>query len=277
MPTYKKDTQALLPLGDAPATELVVEVAPGLVKEVPSLRAKFGVPPFSVLSVQSDYWRESNRQWTKEIGLRGCAAWGIETEMPMLDFPLDELPEGPGNKALPREIVGALFALIRQNKQAARNSTPSEFRFGLLPLSILSARGGFWQTYKRHWIHNIGLHGERGRSEIETTDGNTERVLGVGLSEGQARINASMEKYDAQKRRPDAVPGGGPKSVRRRAPKDLGKCFGSGNPGDLSAGFRDAESPKQPGDFIGAKVRDFDYYRRVEGTRPPLMPEEESK
>ncbi len=73
--------------------------------------------------------------------------------------------------------------------------------------------------------------------------------------------------------------------MRRRAQKDLGKCFGDGRvladalanrggPGDK----RDSESPKQSGDFIGAKVRDFDYYRRREGTRPPLSaPEEETK
>jgi hypothetical protein len=36
--------------------------------------------------------------------------------------------------------------------------------------------------------------------------------------------------------------------------------------------MRDPESPKQFGDFLGAKITDRDYYRRKAGTRPSLTP-----
>ncbi len=177
---------------------------------VPPLRRRFIVPPFSTLNQNAAYWKAENQKWRDR---------GLKFELPPENYVLDtgqlETFDEPINTIIER--------LIRQRAHLTNV-------FAVVPTSVLSARGGFWQKYKRYWIHTLGLHSERGRSEIETTDGNPDRVLGVGLSESQARINASMEKYAKQ---------------RRRARKNLGKCFGSGNPGDLSAGFRNAESAKQ--------------------------------
>lgn len=184
------------------------------------------MPPFSTLNQNATYWKAENQKW-RDIGLK----FELPPENYVLDTGQLETFDSDCNTLLERNMRARMGLKV----------------FCVVPTTVLSARGGFWQKYKRHWIYEIGLRGERGRSEIETIDGNPDRVLGVGLSESQARINASMEKYDEQGRKPDAVPGDGPKSVRRLAPKHLGKCFGSGNPGDLSTAFRNAESPKQPG------------------------------
>jgi DNA modification methylase len=116
-------------------------------------------------------------------------------------------------------------------------------RFIVSPFSVLDARKGRWQDRKRAWIA-IGVKGEEGRQDIdgannicsekwgrgaesEFYDKNPARCGGHGLSEGQERINATLTKYDQQKKSKDAVPGGGgPKSVRRLAAKDAGRCFG---------------------------------------------------
>ena len=67
-------------------------------------------------------------------------------------------------------------------------------RFIVSPFSVLDARRGRWQDRKREWIR-IGVKGEEGRQDIVASR--------------------------------DAVPGGGgPRSARRLAPKDAGRCFG---------------------------------------------------
>lgn len=159
-------------------------------------------------------------------------------------------------------------------------------RFVVPPFSVLDARGGRWQDRKREWIA-LGIKGEEGRVDIDGANNicsekwgrgaesefyanNDARCDGHGLSESQERLNAF-------KQRADAVPGGGgPNSARHLAAKDAGRCFGQ----DIMKGehvMRDPDAPKQPGDVLGAKVTDRDYYRRKEGTRPALDTERESE
>lgn len=97
-------------------------------------------------------------------------------------------------------------------------------RFGVVPFSVLSAREGYWQARKRQWIA-LGIKGEEGRQDTAGANNICSEQWGRG---------SASEFYDG-----DAVPGGGgPNSVRRLAPRDAGKCFGSGKPGDLQADFK---------------------------------------
>jgi len=109
-------------------------------------------------------------------------------------------------------------------------------RFIVPPFSVLDARQGYWQDRKREWIA-LGIKGEEGRQDTESANNicsdqwgrgaqsefyseNDARCAGHGLSESQERINGFKKKVDA-------VPGGGgPRSARRLAPKDAGRCFG---------------------------------------------------
>lgn len=109
-------------------------------------------------------------------------------------------------------------------------------RFVVSPFSVLDARRGHWQTRKREWIA-LGIKGEEGRQDIDGANNicsekwgrgaesdfyanNADRVAGHGLSESQERLNKITSSRDA-------VPGGGgPRSVRRLASKDAGRCFG---------------------------------------------------
>ncbi len=175
MPRYAKPTQPSLFLESAPDIDAGILAEKVQAEKNPPLRAKFQVPPFSVLSVQSDYWRKLNEEWVREIGLPPAASWGYDTEMPMLDITLDDRPEGLN--PLPASVISGLFTLTQQARRVLRESNTDIPFFLVPPLSIMSARGGHWQEFKRYWINVIGLHGERGRSEIETTDGNVDRVL----------------------------------------------------------------------------------------------------
>lgn len=125
-------------------------------------------------------------------------------------------------------------------------------RFIVPPFSVLDARQGYWQDRKRQWIA-LGIKGEEGRQDTQAANNicsdqwgrgaqsefyeeNDARCAGHGLSESQERLNGFKKKVDA-------VPGGGgPRSARRLAPKDAGKCFGSGRPGDLQADFQDRKN-----------------------------------
>lgn len=108
-------------------------------------------------------------------------------------------------------------------------------RFTVPPFSVLEPRQGYWQQRKRLWV-KLGIKGEEGRQDIDAAQNicspewnrgkesefytaNPERCDGHGLSESQERLNAFKSKADP-------VPGGGPHSVRRLAPKDAGRCFG---------------------------------------------------
>lgn len=109
-------------------------------------------------------------------------------------------------------------------------------RFIVSPFSVLDARRGRWQDRKREWIR-IGVKGEEGRQDIDGANNicsekwgrgaesefyanNPDRCAGHGLSESQERLDKVVASRDA-------VPGGGgPRSVRRLAPKDAGRCFG---------------------------------------------------
>lgn len=111
-----------------------------------------------------------------------------------------------------------------------------EKRFVVSPFSVLDARRGRWQDRKREWIA-LGIKGEEGRQDIDGANNicsekwgrgaesefyaeNPDRVAGHGLSESQQRLNKVVGSRDA-------VPGGGgPRSVRRLAAKDAGRCFG---------------------------------------------------
>lgn len=112
-------------------------------------------------------------------------------------------------------------------------------RFGLVPFSVLSAREGYWQKRKRQWIA-LGIKGEEGRQDTSGANNICSQEWGRG---------AGSEFYGG-----DAVPGGGgPNSARRLAPKDAGKCFGSGKPGDLQADFKQRNVAEEKGYGFAAK------------------------
>lgn len=189
--------------------------------KAPPLRGRFTVPPFTILSTQQDYWRELNRQWVQDIGLSPAVVWGYNEVAPPLDIALDELSEGI---PLSRRAVSGILDFYKGIRRFL-----VEGSFCVVPTTMWSARQGYWQRVKRHWIYNIGLRGERGRSEIGVEGVNKNLEPGGGGGPNSVWLG----------RKPDAVPGGGgPRSVRRRAANDLGKCFGSGNPGDLGLGFK---------------------------------------
>jgi hypothetical protein len=163
------------------------------------LRSRYFVPPFSVLSAEAGYWKAENQKWRD---------WGLIFDPRPENFVLDtgELETFEPNC---NTLLEAHMRLRTQLKT-----------FCVVPTTIWSARGGYWRKVKRHWIYAIGLRGERGRSEIATAynicsakwgrgvklDDNPDRVLGVGLSGGQDRINKALEKYNGQSRIPKAVP-----------------------------------------------------------------------
>ena len=106
-------------------------------------------------------------------------------------------------------------------------------RFTVPPFSVLGPQG-YWQQRKRLWV-KLGIKG-RGRQDISAAQNicspgwnrgkesefytaNPERCDGHGLSESQERLNAFKSKADP-------VPGGGPHSVRRLAPKARGAALG---------------------------------------------------
>jgi hypothetical protein len=114
---------------------------------VPPLRRHYGLPPFSVFSVHADYWKAENQKWRDR---------GLIFDSPPENFVLDsgevETFEPNCNTLLERHL-----------RQRARLKA-----FCIVPTTILSARGGYWQRLKRIWIRQRGLRGEKGRDGIVT-------------------------------------------------------------------------------------------------------------
>jgi DNA modification methylase len=149
-----------------------------------------------------------------------------------------------------KKIPASVFSLIDPEAETAfqreayerDHPSPLKRRFLVSPFSVLHPDAGDWKKRKQEWIQDIGLRGEDGRSEIDTANNICSDQWGRGV-----KLNKALEPGGGGgpntawlgRKAPDAVPGaGGPGSVRRRAASDLGQCFGSGKPGDLSAELR---------------------------------------
>ena len=111
---------------------------------VPPLRRKFYVPPFTVLSVGADYWKSENQKWADR---------GLTFHPRQENFVLDsgEL-----------EMFGQNCNRVLESHLRLRAHLKA---FCIVPTTVWSARGGFWQKLKKIWIHERGLRGGKGREQ----------------------------------------------------------------------------------------------------------------
>jgi DNA modification methylase len=190
----------------------------------------FGVPPFSFLDATQGYWQDRKRTWIA-LGIKGeegrqdtgganniCSdEWGRGGKS---DF-YDENPDRCGGHGL-SESQGRLntFKLTAEARalEPGGGGGPNSAWLGRKPDPSL----------------------EKARAAIES------KGEGQLFQQGSIVTNMDHPYRRAAGTRPpvntakhvDPVPGGGgPNSVRRLAPKDAGKCFGTGRPGDIQESF----------------------------------------